>query len=613
MDKIAIIGTGYVGLVTGVCLAEKNNSVICVDIDDNKIQMLKSGKSPIYEPGLEELLQKNIFKGKISFSDNLEKAVKNSWCIFLCLPTPSNEDGSADLRYVLEASESIANILSKEEIREVLVVNKSTVPVGTSDKVLKIFKDKGLNNVVVASNPEFLKEGFAINDFMNPDRIIIGTTNEWAKKEFLEIYLPFTNSEKHIFFMDERSAELTKYASNSFLSVKISFINELSRLCESIDADIDSVRIGMGSDDRIGEKFLFAGIGYGGSCFMPNETINLAFDSGYRKVSLENFWNELKSEEIQKTENFELINLEAKDYEVLGFDFLNYVRENQKLYYLTRRVYNDKVVSFETLGGYKQILTLDHPVIYNSEDNIPTLCLAKDIKKGLNIFVYDDNKVAFKFNLQEIVNVEHIDSPSDFVYSVETHNETVITGNGIISHNCFPKDVRAIVKTGQDNAIDLSIIKSAMKTNQEQRNFFIDKISSYLDKLSVERPKIAIWGISFKPNTDDIREAPSLDIISFLLSRNILVKAYDPEAKQTGYENNSNFLRTSSLFEATEDADILVICTEWDEFKNVDFSLLKSSMKGSTIIDGRNLWSLPTMEENTFDYISIGRKIIKKS
>lgn len=613
MDKIAIIGTGYVGLVTGVCLAEKNNSVVCFDIDTNKIQMLKKGKSPIYEPGLEELLQKNIIKGKIYFTDTLEIAIEKAWCIFLCLPTPSDEDGSADLKYVLKACEDISTALLKYSSKQILVINKSTVPVGTSDKVLEIFKNKGLENVIVASNPEFLREGFAITDFMDPDRVVIGTNNEWARKELLELYFPFTNSDKRILFMDKRSAELTKYASNSFLAVKISYMNELSRLCESLDADIDSIRIGMGLDNRIGEKFLFPGIGYGGSCFMPNETISLAFDNSYRCVSLENLWNELSSEEIQKTENFELINLENKDYDVLGFDFFNYVIENQKLYYLTRRSYTDKVVSFETKNGHKQILTLDHPVIYNSEDNIPTLCLAKDIKKGYSIFTYSENKIKHKFNLEEIIKVEYIDTPSNFVYSVETQNETVITGSGIISHNCFPKDVKAIVRTGEDNNIDLSIIKSAMQTNQEQRKFFISKIECCLEKLFLKQAQIAIWGISFKPDTDDIREAPSIDVISHLLSKNILVKAYDPEAKETGFENNSNFHRTSNLFEATEDADILVICTEWDEFKNADFSSLKSSMKGYTIIDGRNLWDLETMENNQFDYISIGRKSIKKS
>ena len=613
MEKIAIIGTGYVGLVTGVCLAEKNNSVICVDIDSNKIQMLKSGKSPIYEPGLEELLKNNIIKGKITFTDNLEQAIKNAWCIFLCLPTPSDEDGSADLQYVIKASEDIANLLLNNSDKQILIINKSTVPVGTSSTVLEIFRNKGLQNIIVASNPEFLREGFAIRDFMDPDRIVIGTSDEWAKKELLELYLPFTHTDKNILFMDERSAELTKYASNSFLAVKISYMNELSRLCETLGADIDSIRIGMGLDDRIGKKFLFPGIGYGGSCFMPTETVYLTFDNSYRKVTLEDLWNELSSEEIQKTENFELINLEDKHYEVLGFDFFNYVIENQKLYYVTRRTYNEKVVAFETKSGHKQLLTLDHPVIYNAEDNTPTLCLAKDITVGHTIYIYDEIKFYYKFNLDDIVKVEYIDSPTEVVYSVETQNETVITENGIVSHNCFPKDVKAILKTSKDNNIDLSIIKSAMQTNQEQRNLFIGKIDRYLDKLSLKQPQIAVWGISFKPDTDDIREAPSIDIIAHLLSKNISVKAFDPEAKETGFENNSNFHRTSSLFEATEDADILVICTEWNQFKNVDLQTLKSSMRGSTIIDGRNLWDLQTMKQNEFDYISIGRKEIKKS
>ena len=252
-------------------------------------------------------------------------------------------------------------------------------------------------------------------------------------------------------------------------------------------------------------------------------------------------------------------------------------------------------------------------MIYNAEDNTPTLCLAKDIIVGHTIYIYDEIKFYYKFNLDDIVKVEYIDSPTEVVYSVETQNETVITENGIVSHNCFPKDVKAILKTSKDNNIDLSIIKSAMQTNQEQRNLFIGKIDRYLDKLSLKQPQIAVWGISFKPDTDDIREAPSIDIIAHLLSKNISVKAFDPEAKETGFENNSNFHRTSSLFEATEDADILVICTEWNQFKNADLQTLKSSMRGSTIIDGRNLWDLQTMKQNEFDYISIGRKEIKKS
>ncbi len=613
MDKIVIVGTGYVGLVTGLCLADMNNSVICVDIDEEKIKKLKCGESPIYEPNLEALLQKNILNGKISFSTDLELALRKSWCIFLCLPTPSDEDGSADLKYVLNASEDIANIISEQGDREFLIVNKSTVPVGTSEKIKNIFRAKGLSKVVVASNPEFLREGYAIYDFMNPDRIIIGTEDEWAKKEFLELYLPFTHTEKNILFMDEKSAELTKYASNSFLAVKISYMNDLAKLCETIGADIDSIRLGMGLDERIGEKFLFAGLGYGGSCFMPNETISIVIDDAYKKISFEDLWKEFDNEEIQKSENFELINLENKDFYTLGFDFLNYVSENQKIYYLTRRNYNQKVLSYETKNGYKQMLTLDHPVIFNAENNIPTLCLAKDIEVGYVIYSFNENSIPFSFNLDEIIKVEHIDTPSDIVYSIETQNETVITGNGIVSHNCFPKDVRAILKTGSDNNIDLSIIKSAMEINQEQRNLFIHTIDQKLIELSTESPEIAIWGISFKPNTDDIREAPSIDIIEHLLDRGIKVKSYDPRAKNNIFNENKNFRRSSSALESTEDADILIICTEWDEFKNIDLHQLKSSMRGSTIIDGRNIWNLEYMNNSAFDYISIGRKEIKKS
>jgi UDPglucose 6-dehydrogenase len=612
MKKIAIIGTGYVGIVTGSCLSESGNKVICVDIDQNKVEMMKKGISPIYEPGLEDILKRNLDSGRIQFTTNLKEAIDSSWCVFLCLPTPSDEDGSADLSYVLKVAEDIAEIISISGDRELLVINKSTVPVGTSTKVLDKFTKRELKKVVVASNPEFLREGFAVEDFMKPDRVVVGTTNEWAKKSLTKLYEPFTRSGNPIIIMDEASAELTKYAANSFLAVKISYINEISRLCEKLGANVDDVRRGIGTDERIGKRFLFPGIGYGGSCFMPNETLQFVVGDSYKKISFETLWEELKNEDFQKTENFELLNLETKDFSVLGFDFKNFVLQNQNIYYLTRRSYTEKVVKFETRDGHKQMLTLDHPIIYNSDENIPTLMLAHNLSVGTKIFTYDENKLPYEIDLDEVISKEIIDSPFPMVYSIETENETVVTEFGIVSHNCFPKDVRAILKTSEDYGIDLSIIKSAMLTNHTQRELFIHTIENKLNELGIEEnAKIGIWGISFKPNTDDIREAPSIDIIRHLLTKNHSISAYDPEASNTGFENNPNFNRTNTYLQAVNEVDVLVICTEWTEFRGIDFDELLSTMKGKTIIDGRNLWDVKEMIGKGFNYISIGRSEIK--
>ncbi|RME18185.1 MAG: UDP-glucose/GDP-mannose dehydrogenase family protein, partial [Bacteroidetes bacterium] len=422
--KIAVIGTGYVGLVTGTCLAETGNRVLCVDIDADKVEKMKQGIVPIYEPHLDNLFQRNIKAGRLNFTTELKKAVDFAELIFLALPTPPGEDGSADLSYVLNVSSQIADMVNDYKI----VITKSTVPVGTADKIKKIFIEKNKPFVDVVSNPEFLREGFAVDDFMKPDRIVIGTQSEKAKKILTELYKPFVRQGNPIIFMDEKSSELTKYAANAFLALKISFMNEIANLCEKTGADVDMIRLGIGSDERIGKRFLFAGIGYGGSC--------------------------------------------------------------------------------------------------------------------------------------------------------------------------FPKDVLALYHIASEHNYDFKILNAVMQVNKIQKSILVQKIKKFFNN-DLNNKKIAVWGLSFKPDTDDIREAPAIDIIRALLDMNARISAYDPEAM-----NNFKKIFDETLIQyaqdpyaALENADALVICTEWQIFRSPDFDKMKTLMKSKNIFDGRNIYDLHQMQE----------------
>ena len=434
--NIAVIGTGYVGLVTGTCFAETGNDVTCVDIDSAKIQSLKDGKVPIYEPMLDMVLERNIKQGRLMFTTELKEAVDNASIIFLALPTPPQEDGSADLSYVLGVAEELGKLIKDYKV----VVNKSTVPVGTTEKVkgkIALGTDAEFD---VVSNPEFLKEGFAVEDFMKPERVIIGTSSEKAKQIMLDLYRPFVMQGNPILFMDERSAELTKYAANSFLATKISFMNEIANLCEKIGANVDAVRIGIGSDSRIGKRFLFPGIGYGGSC--------------------------------------------------------------------------------------------------------------------------------------------------------------------------FPKDVKALSKISADADSNLRILDAVMQINATQKTIITQKIKSYY-KGGLEGKTFGVWGLAFKPNTDDMREAPSIDIIEDLLQAGASVKVFDPAAMETAKSILGEKVEYSdNLYAAIENVDALIIATEWTVFRTPSFSKMKTLMKDNVIFDGRNLFDLDLMSRKGFYYNSIGRKII---
>lgn len=435
--NITIVGTGYVGLVTGTCLAEVGNSVYCVDIDEKKVEGMQNGVVPIYEPNLEEMFLRNIQAERLHFTTNLKEALDQSEVIFLALPTPPGEDGSADLSYVLGVAEDIGNLMTDYKV----IVNKSTVPVGTADKVRETIAAKTNIAFDVVSNPEFLREGFAVEDCMNPSRVVIGTSSEKAKGIMSELYEPFSNIGTPIIFMDEKSSELTKYAANSFLAVKITFMNEIANFCEKVGADVDKVRLGMGSDDRIGHRFLFPGIGYGGSC--------------------------------------------------------------------------------------------------------------------------------------------------------------------------FPKDVKALIKSGSEEDYEFEILKSTEEINQNQKVILVPAIEKYFGG-DVKGKKIAIWGLAFKANTDDIREASSLDNINLLLEKGAEIVAFDKIAESNVRRVVGNKIEyAKDMYSALEGADALLICTEWPEFKNPNFDLMAKKLKNKAIFDGRNMFSTDLAMKHGFYYKSIGRKTVK--
>lgn len=434
--RIAVIGTGYVGLVTGTCLAETGNEVICVDIDQEKVERMRNGEVPIYEPHLEMLFERNIKAKRLRFSTSLDEGLEHGEIIFLALPTPEGEDGSADLSYVLDVAEEIGKKISEYKV----IVDKSTVPVGTAEKVKAVIAENAKVDFDVVSNPEFLREGYAVDDFLKPERIIIGSSNEKATTLMQRLYAPFVRSGNPIIVMDEKSAELTKYASNSFLATKITFMNEIANYCEKVGADVDMVRAGMGTDSRIGKRFLFPGIGYGGSC--------------------------------------------------------------------------------------------------------------------------------------------------------------------------FPKDVKALHKSGKDQDYDFKILASVIAINSAQKTILIPRIETYFNH-DLKDKTIAVWGLSFKPETDDIREAPSLDLMNALLEKGVKLQVFDPEAMENikrVYRDKLTY--ANSMYEAVENADALLICTEWSIFRTPDTDRLKKLMTAPAIFDGRNLYDVNEMEREGFTYISIGRREI---
>jgi UDPglucose 6-dehydrogenase len=439
--NITVIGTGYVGLVTGTCFAETGNDVVCVDIDQAKVEKLTSGQITIYEPGLEKIFLKNQKDERLSFTTSLSEGIKNAQVIFLALPTPPGEDGSADLKYILGVAKELGALIEQGDYK--VVIDKSTVPVGTAEKVRQaLMSNGGIEGTFdIVSNPEFLREGVAVEDFMKPDRVVIGTSSEKAKIILSELYAPFVRQGNPVIYMDEKSAELTKYAANSFLAMKITFMNEIAQLCELLGADVDMVRRGIGSDERIGKRFLFPGIGYGGSC--------------------------------------------------------------------------------------------------------------------------------------------------------------------------FPKDVQALAKSSTEVGYNFKILEAVMNVNEKQKLHLIPSIKAYFNN-ELRGKKIALWGLAFKPNTDDIREAPALYLIEAILSAGATIAAFDPEAMQNVKQLVGDRISfVENQYEALQDADALVIATEWSEFRTPNFDRISSLLKNKVIFDGRNLFDLNKMGDLGYHYVSIGRKVIE--
>jgi UDPglucose 6-dehydrogenase len=434
--KIAVVGTGYVGLVTGTCFAETGNYVNCVDIDQRKIEKLSNGQITIFEPGLDKLFQRNLKEDRLKFTTDLEQGIKDAEVIFLALPTPPGEDGSADLKYILKVADDLGKIMKDYKV----IIDKSTVPVGTSKKVHAAIAKNATVEFDVVSNPEFLREGVAVDDFMKPDRVVIGTSSDKAKEILSDLYAPFVRQGNPVIFMDEESAELTKYAANSFLATKITFMNEIARLCELVGADVDLVRKGIGSDERIGRRFLFPGIGYGGSC--------------------------------------------------------------------------------------------------------------------------------------------------------------------------FPKDVKALVKSSENVNYDFRILKAVEEVNETVKLTLIPRVKEYFG--SLEGKTIAMWGLAFKPNTDDIREAPALIMIDELVKEGANIKAFDPEAMNNvrALYDDENITFCETQYDALKKADALIIATEWPEFRTPDFEKMQSLLKSKVVFDGRNVYDLDKMEKLGFYYSSIGRRTI---
>jgi UDPglucose 6-dehydrogenase len=437
--NIAVVGTGYVGLVAGACFAETGNDVICVDVNERKVAALKAGEVPIFEPGLEDLVKSNSKAGRLTFTTSLKDAVHASEIIFIAVGTPQDEDGSADLTHVLSVARGIGENMNAPKI----VVDKSTVPVGTADRVRAEIEKVAKFPVEVVSNPEFLKEGAAIDDFLRPDRVVVGVSSEHAAQMMRELYAPFVRTNNPILMMDVRSAEMTKYAANTMLALRVSFMNEIANLCESAGADINKVRIGIGTDSRIGMSFIFPGIGYGGSC--------------------------------------------------------------------------------------------------------------------------------------------------------------------------FPKDVQALIRTGKDHGVGLRIAQAVEDVNHAQKKLMVRKVVQHFGESNVKGKTFAIWGLAFKPKTDDVREAPALSVCSELIALGGRVRAYDPEANETFRErfgDNSSIEYVNNNYEALAGADALIVCTEWNAFRQPNFTRIKEALSAPVIFDGRNIYDLVEMKSHGFTYYSVGRPVV---
>ncbi len=610
--KLAVIGTGYVGLVAGVCFAEAGNDVTCVDVNLEKLERLRKGELPIYEPGLEHLFKRNAREERLVFTDDLAGAVKDAEIIFLALPTPPGEDGAADLKYVLGASLDIGKLLT-EEVGYKVIVTKSTVPVGTADKVRKAVAKHARADFDVVSNPEFLREGVAVDDFLKPERVVIGigagsTDPSRAERLMRDLYHPFLMSGNPLLVMDARSAELTKYAANSMLAMRISFMNDIATLCERCDADVDKVRLGIGLDSRIGKRFLFAGTGYGGSCFGGDERVWVQENGSLRARTLRQLWDAGGDAVRDKACDWK-----TPDLQILAFNCESGQSVIAPVQALTKRTFEGALVQIKTSMGRTLRVTPDHPVIVR-EDGELAMRLAATIRVG------DELLMLSSIEEQQVVTsavcqiVWDKGEASNEVFSLESETGTLVVGSGLVAHNCFPKDVQALVATGREFGAPQSLLEATESINQRQKKTLLPRIDAHFNG-ELEGKTFAMWGLAFKPNTDDIREAPALVLIEELLERGARVVAYDPEAMESvervhGDKFGDRLTFQKRHYDVCEGADALIIVTEWPKFREPDFAFLREMLNYPVIFDGRNVYELETMHDKGFTYYSIGRPTV---
>lgn len=701
MKNICVIGTGYVGLPTAACFADLGNRVVTVDIDERKVEKLKRGEMPIYEPGLEELVERNVKSGRLSFTTSYDEGLENADFVFICVGTPSAVDGEADLKYVRAAAQTIAEKMKAP----LIVVNKSTVPVGTGDWTTDIIQRAQPHPIdfAVVSCPEFLREGSAITDFMMPDRTVLGSVNRQAAESVAELYAPL---KAPTVITDLRTAEMIKYASNAFLATKISFINEISIICERLGADVTEVARGMGFDKRIGEKFLQAGVGYGGSCFTADETIFALNSPNVIAERIEDYFDKVSAPEIEG----DVVTVKVPEGKrVLGFDLTTGKPTLSDVRAITRRPYTGVMVTIQTSMGRELTVTGDHPVIVFSSDSqnpfriIPAVDVAPGdqvtalmqlpemvsptgynelivdalkgakVTSGLGVTLIavttvskkrlDELVIAFQRlgvipkvkiavttgsgeNLYSLEIAEHnhsivlnalldsVQSGASYplnrlekhtssytiltvqevsyqfvnthVYSLETSTETVIGSSGLINHNCFPKDVKALANMALTHGMHPQLLNAVMEINDFQRKHIILKVRDLVGG-NLEGKVIAVLGLAFKENTDDTRESPALTVVRSLMNQGASVRAYDPMAMENVASELKGVVLCETPYEVAENADVIVMLTPWNEFKQLDMGRIRQSMKTPIMVDGRNMYDPETMRKHGFVYRGVGR------
>lgn len=667
MKNICVIGSGYVGLVTGTCFADLGNKVVTVDIDERKIAKLKQGEMPIYEPGLEELVERNVKADRLNFTTSYEEGLKDADFVFICVGTPSAVDGEADLKYVRAAAQTIAEKMTKP----LIVVNKSTVPVGTGDWTADIIRSAQPTPIqfAVVSCPEFLREGSAISDFMNPDRNVFGSTDHEAAEQVARLYEALGAP---AVITDIRTAEMIKYASNAFLATRISFINEISVICERLGADVMEVARGMGYDKRIGPHFLNAGVGYGGSCFSADETIFTLNSPNVVAERIEDLFNKVDGESIQG----DVVTVKVPDGKrVLAFDLNTGQTTLANVQALTRRNYQGLMVTIKTSMGREMNVTADHPVILYQPQGfeiVPAINVApgdqvmalmklpesitfdapvanineldvyettdkpeadslilwlqtQGIMAAIETYVNEDMQIAyrvlqpvlagisqpiFRTSIEDyqVLTVETVTySPVDtVVYSLETSTRTLIGAQGLVLDNCFPKDVKALANMALVHGTHPQLLNAVMEINDFQRKHLGMKIRTMLGD-SVHGKVVGMLGLAFKPNTDDIRDAPALTVARTLLNQGAIVRAYDPVAMENVKAELPGIELVDDPYKVADGADILVIMTEWNEFKQLDMQRVKSLLKEPLLVDGRNIYKPETMRELGFVYRGVGR------